>query len=313
MQQVVVEHAGGRLDDRHVGLALQDQAHVHAAPGRAPQRLDDAVAGKEVRVGDDDALARAADGRQVVALDVGGVAAVVAADEHHLGGADGLDRGVGRVVEAAAEPARALAAKVSHGDRAQHEAVDVRHHRAGQLHRVVLLGLGAEVHHVVGRVVDAADEGALAVDDDDLAVHAAEHVQPLAEQAPAGVEHAHPHAGLGQRTEEAGRQVGRAEAVDHQVHLGAAARGLAQRGMQAQADLVLEQDEGLDDHLAPRLADGLEHAREEGLAVFQQLDAVAPVPAVHSSTSATSGAWSDRCDQGRRGSTTGACASALRT
>ena len=68
------------------------------------------------------------------------------------------------------------------------------------------------------------------------------------------------------------------------------------------------------------VADGLEHARKELLAVFQQLDAVAADPALdysvsgaHSSISATSGAWSDRCDQGLRGSTTGACTAALRT
>jgi hypothetical protein len=48
--------------------------------------------------------------------------------------------------------------------------------------------------------------------------------------------------------------------------------------MQREADLVLEQDEGLDDDLALRLRDRLEHAPEELLAVLQQLDAVA-VPA----------------------------------
>ena len=51
---------------------------------------------------------------------------------------------------------------------------------AGQLDRVVLLGLGAEVEQVVGAVVDAADEGARPVDDDDLAVHAAEYVDRFA-------------------------------------------------------------------------------------------------------------------------------------
>ena len=46
VQQVVVQHAGRRLDDRHVGLALQDQAHVDAAPRRAAQ-LADAAGSRE--------------------------------------------------------------------------------------------------------------------------------------------------------------------------------------------------------------------------------------------------------------------------
>lgn len=262
---------------------------------------------------------RAADRGAVVALDVVGVVAVVARDEHrfHIAGhriAHGR-----RLPEPAPEPARPLAAD---RDRAQREMVNLRHDRPGELDRVVLLGLGAEVHQVVGRIVDAADEGALAVDHHDLAVHAAEHVQALAEEAMTRIEHAHLHAGLAQFLEELAREIGRAEAVDHQVDLHAAPCRLAHRGVQVQTHLVLEQDEGLDDHLALRGADRLEHARKELLAVLQQLDAVARDPGIavahgwmrlQRSISATSGAWSDRCDQGRRGSTTGACTPALRT
>jgi hypothetical protein len=40
--------------------------------------------------------------------------------------------------------------------------------------------------------------------------------------------------------------------------------------MQRHADLVLEEDEGLDDYLAPGLSNGIEHARKELLAVLQQ-------------------------------------------
>jgi hypothetical protein len=54
--------------------------------------------------------------------------------------------------------------------------VDVGHQRAFDFDGVVLLGLGAEVGQVVGRIIDAADEGALAVDHHDLAVHAAKQV-----------------------------------------------------------------------------------------------------------------------------------------
>ncbi|MNS85720.1 hypothetical protein D3C72_1195940 [compost metagenome] len=321
----MVQHAGGRLHDGHVGLALQDEPHIDAAPCRAPQLLDEPIARKEVRVGDHDALARGADRGAVVALDVVGVAAVVARDEDRVGLARrGLQLRHGRrLFQPSPEPAHALAAD---RDGAQHELMDLGHDRPRQLDRVVLLGLGAEVEQVVLGVVDAAHEGALAVDHHDLAVHAAEHVEPLAQEALARVEHAHLDAGRGQAFEVRVREIGRAEAVDHQVDLHAALRRRAHGRVQRQAHLVLEQDEGLDDHFAPRRANRLEHARKEFLAVLQQVDAVAAGPvagalggvahgdlAAHRSMSATSGAWSDRCDQGRRGSTTGACAPALRT
>ena len=319
MQQVVIQHARGGLDDRHVGLALQYQPHVHTAPRRAPQFLDEPVARKEVRVGDHDALARRADGGAVLLLDVVGVVPVVARDEHRVGLAGRRMRDRSRCLpQPAPEPARALAAE---RDGAQHELVDLGHDRPVQLHGVVLLGLGPEVEQVVRRVIDAADEGALAVDHHDLAVHAAEHVEPLAQKALAGVEHAHLHAGRREAFDELARQVGRTEAVDHQVDLHAAQRCFAHGGVQLQADLVLEQDEGLDDGFALRLPDGFEHARKEGLAVLEQLHAIAAGPVVvvvhgngaQRSMSATSGAWSERCDHGLRGSTTGACTPALRT
>ena len=53
--QVVVEQRRRRLDDRHVGLALQDQVHVDAAPRGAAQLAQQPVAGEEVGVGDDHA------------------------------------------------------------------------------------------------------------------------------------------------------------------------------------------------------------------------------------------------------------------
>ena len=66
------------------------------------------------------------------------------------------------------------------------------------------------------------------------------------------------------------------------------------------ADLVLEQDEGLDQHLGGRGFDGVEHGREERLAVLQQGHLVAVGPGrLHALTSTSSGAWSDRCDHGR--------------
>jgi hypothetical protein len=144
---------------------------------------------------------------------------------------------------------------------------------------------------VVGREVDAADEGGAAVDDDDLAVHAPQHVQAHAEDAGRGIEAAQTHSGLGERPAEGRREVARAEAVDQDVDLDAATSRRHELGLQRQADLVLEDDEGLDDHLAPRCADRLEHGREVRLAVLEQADPVAAAPArAHRPISAASGA-----------------------
>lgn len=52
IDQVVVQHAGGQLRHQHVGLALQQQAHPHAAARGLGQVVQQAVAGKEIGVGD---------------------------------------------------------------------------------------------------------------------------------------------------------------------------------------------------------------------------------------------------------------------
>jgi hypothetical protein len=62
------------------------------------------------------------------------------------------------------------------------------------------------------------------------------------------------------------------------VHLGAAARGAQQRLLQFAPHLVVEDDEGFEQHLMLGRTDALEHAREEGLAVFEQGDPVAGNP-----------------------------------
>src|SRR5688572_1689365 len=98
--------------------------------------------------------------------------------------------------------------------------------------------------------------------------------------------------------------------------------------MQLKTHLVLEQDEGFQQHLPLRGVDGLEHARKEFLAVFQQPHAIAAAPAgrwgarppqgtgsaTASSISmrANRGRWSDRCDHGRIDNTSTRLARALR-
>ena len=204
---------------------------------------------------------------------------------------------------------------VGRRDDLQRRAAQLLHHRAQHLGRIVLLGQRPEVEQMVGRIVEAADEPALTIDDDQLAVHA---VKRLGAQPPKPirlrVEEVQMHAGIDQRGDEAFRQPGRAVAIHRHLHAHAALRGGDQHALQIEADLVLEQDEGLDQHLALCTLDGAEHGGEELLAVLEQAHAVAVDPLWrHSSISAASGAWSDRCDQGWRGSTMGWCTAALRT
>ena len=203
---------------------------------------------------------------------------------------------------------------------------------ATRFHRIVLLGLGTEIRQVVGRVVDAADEAHLGIDDHDLAVQAAEQLE-AARQLGWWIEHMKAHAGFGQGIHELRRQGGRAEAIHRHVDADAALRGAQQHVVQGQAHLVLEEDEGFDQHLLPGAFDRGEHGGKELLAVLQKAQSVALGPAfveaagevrgagsapgwggsVHRDTSAARGAWSDRWAQGLRGSTTGWWTRAPRT
>ena len=42
--QVVIQQARCRLHDGHVGLALQDDPHIHSTPGRTPYLAEEAAA-----------------------------------------------------------------------------------------------------------------------------------------------------------------------------------------------------------------------------------------------------------------------------
>ena len=51
--QMVVQQAGGDLDIRHVGFALQDQADLHPTPGGPAERPEQQITGGKVGVGND--------------------------------------------------------------------------------------------------------------------------------------------------------------------------------------------------------------------------------------------------------------------
>lgn len=80
-QQVIVEHSCSDTRDRHVGLTLQDQIDANTSLRGAPNVAQQAIAGKEVRVGDTDARTRGAKGDPVLMLDVVAVRGVVSRDQ----------------------------------------------------------------------------------------------------------------------------------------------------------------------------------------------------------------------------------------
>jgi len=262
-------------------------------------------------MGQDQLLLGRADGQAVLVFDVGRVVAVVARDQGCPRWHAAVWPGHARRPSGARPPAAALTAE---RDGAQGEAVHVFHDGPSHHHRVVLLGQGAEVRQVVGRIVDAADESQARINDHQLAVQAAEHVQAPPQQTRLRREDVDLHARRGQWLDEGVAQVGRAIAVHRQGHVHAALGRIQQGRVQRPSHLVGREDEGLEQHLLAGLPDGLEHRGKEGLAVLQQFDVIDGLPVgLHTRISAISGAWSDRCDQGRAASTCGSWTSTPRT
>ena len=192
--------------------------------------------------------------------------------------------------------------------------------RAAQLDREVQpRRLGPAVVQVVAVFddVDAADEGRALVHDTQFLMQPAQ--LPGLQPGPPAVEraeHLQPHAAAGQPRTQRGQRRQRAEAVDDQVHLHAAAVGVEQRVGDAAAGAVVVEDVGRQPDLAPRRGDGFAHAREQLVAALQQVDSVGAdearcrhtqtgpqgcIPRMHraplqhqaGSSSATSGRWSD--------------------
>jgi hypothetical protein len=279
--------------------------------------------------------ARTLQGLDVAALDRAALAQVVA---HHEGGphrrqgglrigslsgrqdAQALQQRAGtrHRLGAAGQRDQLFAPLLAEGRARPHRARGLRHrchHRPAQPDREVQPRLGAaavvQVDAVVDQV-DAADEGALFVDGQQLLVQAAQlpglQVSgPAVERAEHGERDA---AALEPRTQH--RQAGLgAEAVDHHAHAHAATRGGHQRIDHRARGLVVVEDVGREPDLVARRADRPSHRRKQFVAAGQQRDLVAAgqhryalgTPFVRRrrreqrlharSNSATSGRWSD--------------------
>ena len=131
---------------------------------------------------------------------------------------------------------------------------------------------------MIGRIVDAADKGALAVDHHQLAMKAAEQVGTHAKAPGAGIEDMDLHPLAGQRCDVLMLQVGGAVAVHGDDHAHATPRGLDQHLLQFEADLVLTNDEGFQQHFDARRANAFEHPRVIVFAVDQQAQLVTVSP-----------------------------------
>jgi hypothetical protein len=297
--QLVVQRLRRQRGDAVVDLALQQQAHLHAALSSAAQGAAEAVARVEVGHGDVDTVACAPDGLDIAALDDAALAQVVA---HQEGGAhrarvlDGLAAVGGRGAAQGTQPLggggqRALAARHAlhlagpvpgqvgaHPHRTRGGAGALRD-RALQLDgKVQPRLLGAAVVEIVAVVdqVDAAHEGHQPVADTQLLVQPPQ-LAGLQPRPPAveRAEHLQLHAGAGKQGPHRRQRLDAAEAVDHHVYREPACGGVDEGLRHAARRLVVVEDVRGQPDLLARRGNGLVHAREQLVAALQQRDTVA--------------------------------------
>ena len=297
VEQASIEELGGTLQQRVVAGALHHDADTHAAVGGAPQHAEESAGGQEVGDSDHDVGPRPADRAQIGRLDRAPVQQVVARDEANLGRTR---------VNGGRDRRRQLAplerGERDHGPQAAHPLLDLRHHRPGHAHRVVVAW-----RYLVRRVpvvddVDAADEGDFAVDHRDLAVHAAQAAyRPPPQRRPVCK---HRHAGVGEGAVETRGHVARAEAVDDNMHGNAAARRGGQGVSHFLRDGVVGIDIRFQEDLRPRRANRREQRGEVFSARAQQVDAVAAgvVASDHNASVARMARWSESADHDLRDS-----------
>ena len=243
LNEIVIEQVGAKLHNRNIRLALDDQLDPHAAPRSVAHRMQQAVAGKEIGVGNDHLPAGAGEHLQVVAFDIVAVILVIAPDEQRLRLAGSL---VDLWLVATAAPPAAGGFAV--GQVLQLELENIKHHRPLDLHRIILFRLRAVVAHMLGGVVDAADKGGGVVNHHDFTVHPTEQVGAHPHQLRARIVVAKNHPGGGQFADKLIAEIRRAVAVKQHLHLNTAAGGFQQHRVQPPAHLIFKPDKGFEDH-----------------------------------------------------------------
>ena len=122
--------------------------------------------------------------------------------------------------------------------------------------------------------VEAADEGDLAVGDDDLAVVPEIHLQARPPEA-VGAEGQAAHARTAQLAQVGMRQPVRAELVEEEIHIHPCPRPLDESLLETNSQTVVLHDEKTHAHILLRALDRLENPLEGAFAVDEQLKPVA--------------------------------------
>src|SRR5690606_426692 len=183
-----IKHFGCLLSKTHVWLPLQDQPHFYSTLRCIDQLTQQTIAGKEIRIGNEDICARCTNCYAIRIFD-GCRVGIVIPDDQAPAGISGWRSQTGRPAPSAApDPCRLQHAACKVGD--------VRSQRSTHLDGVILLGHRTKFSKMVDGKVDAADKGDLAVYGDDLAMHASEQVGPYAQQARPGIENMQPYPGV---------------------------------------------------------------------------------------------------------------------
>ncbi|MNG92835.1 hypothetical protein D3C79_517810 [compost metagenome] len=253
---------------------------MHTPASGVAQFSQQAIAGEEVSVGHHQALARRTKGQQILLFDGIALTLVVTFNQY---GAD-------------------LAGRLAHRpdltrwfqhwcQQAAARSMQLGNHRPGNLHRIVLLGHWPIITQVVSAIIDATNEGLLAIDHHDLAVQAPEKVGPHTDQPRLRIEHVKADADFSHGADEGLRQVSGAITIDHDLDPYTALRRFDQHLLQFLAHLVIKEDKGLQQHFFLGVCNRGENAGVVVLTIDQQLHTVAVYPgSVHRLTSAASGA-----------------------
>ena len=216
-QKIVIEQLGADFDDWHIRLALYDELHSYAPAGRVFHCMQQAVAGKEIGIGDNHFALRIGEHFQVVAFNVITVIVIVAPDKQRLsftGRAVIL-----RLVATSLPPAsdRRVFRQIFH-----FKLQNVSHHRAFNPYGIVLLGFGAVAGDMFSGIINAADKCHRVIDHHDFTVHAAKDIGPQTEQTWTGIVVAEDDASRGERIDEFIAEIRRTIAVEQHFDIHAA-------------------------------------------------------------------------------------------
>ena len=263
VHQPLVVLAAGVLHRQGVGvIALDEDSNLHAASGGLAERPFRRFVDNEIRRADVERVPRGGNRQQIEVLQI--VAAVVrgaAQDERRIV-RSGRRRRFHRFDDRRDRPGgvdEVLVERPLHQSRERSGDAD---HRVAPVIRIL------RVPEPVIADARAARERHFPVDDENLAVRP---IREVVERIPARLaEAADARAGAAQLLDVILRHARRPEGIDNEIHLHAAACGRHERRGELLRDRAFFVDVGLERDAALCLTDGVEHRREELVAVGEQ-------------------------------------------